>query len=273
MNILYCGDSNIKDGLLISILSLIKNTNGPFKIYVLTADIKTSQKEYYPIDDRTIKYLDSILKKSNQQNNINKIDITNLFDSNKPTANMQTIFTPGCMLRLYADQVSLLPARILYLDTDVICRKDFSDYYYQNLNGYEVAGVLDYYGKWLFHNCITSFDYLNSGIMLLNLEMIRRTGLFRKCRTMCRNEKMFMPDQSSLNKLTTTKKVCGRRFNEQRKLHKNTVFQHFTTSFRLFPWIHTLTVKPWQVDEMHSKLGLYEYDSILNQYQNLKENL
>lgn len=60
-----------------------------------------------------------------------------------------------------------------------------------------------------------------------------------------------------------------RRFNEQRRLHKNTVFQHFTTSFRIFPWIHTLTVKPWEVERVHKQLKLHEYDDILAQYSQL----
>ena len=36
MNILYCGDNNIKDGLIISILSLIKHTNEELNVYVFT---------------------------------------------------------------------------------------------------------------------------------------------------------------------------------------------------------------------------------------------
>ena len=36
MNILYCGDSNILDGLIISILSLIKHEKGKLRIYVIS---------------------------------------------------------------------------------------------------------------------------------------------------------------------------------------------------------------------------------------------
>ena len=36
MNILYCGDENIENGLIISILSLLKNVNQKLKVYVLT---------------------------------------------------------------------------------------------------------------------------------------------------------------------------------------------------------------------------------------------
>ena len=52
----------------------------------------------------------------------------------------------------------------------------------------------------------------------------------------------------------------SRKYNDQRRLHKDTVIQHFTTTFRLFPWFHSLTVKPWDVERLHSVLKNYEYD-------------
>ncbi|MCI5575260.1 MAG: hypothetical protein MR379_06790, partial [Clostridiales bacterium] len=54
-----------------------------------------------------------------------------------------------------------------------------------------------------------------------------------------------------------------RIYNEQRKLHDDTIFQHFTTSFRFFPWLHAVSVKPWQVEKMHEVLGIHEYDGLL----------
>ena len=78
---------------------------------------------------------------------------------------------------------------------------------------------------------------------------------------------MFMPDQSSLNKISNNKKIVSRKYNEQRKIKNDTVFQHFTTSFRFFPFFHTLTVKPWEVEKVHNKLKIYEYDDILKEYE------
>lgn len=134
-------------------------------------------------------------------------------------------------------------------------------------------GVLDYYGKWFFRNNIFKLDYINSGVMLLNMDEIRRTGLFKKCRAMCCTQKKFMPDQSAINKLAVSKRICPRKFNEQRKLKRNTVLQHFTTSFRLFPILHTVTIKPWQIDEVHNKLKITDYDDIFEKYNKiLNEN-
>lgn len=269
MNVLYCGDSNIEDGLIISVLSLIKNVSEELNIIVLTMSLSTNEKEYLPVGKKTIDFLDGRVRMKNENNTVRLVDVTHLFEKDMPQANMDTRFTPYCMLRLYADNISEIPERILYLDNDVICRKDCSNFYHQSMDGHELVGVLDHYGKWFFRTNPFHMDYLNSGVLLLNMEMIKQTGLFEKCRDMCRDKKMFMPDQSAINKLSKTKLIDKRRFNEQRKLHDDTVLQHFTTSFRFFPWLHTLTVKPWQIDAVHEKLKLHEYDDILEEYTNI----
>ncbi len=274
MNILYCGDSNIEDGLIISVLSLMKNVKKePLNIYVLTMTLETETKTYSAVSEKTVSYLRQRLVEKDGRSSIQCIDITELFSRTMPLHNMDTRFTPYCMLRLFADLVPELPEKILYLDNDVICRLDCSEFYEQDIEHTEMKGVLDYYGRWFFHNRKLRMNYINSGVLLLNLEEIRRTGLFKKCRTMCMEKKMFMPDQSALNKLSTEKELCDRKYNEQRKLKRNTVFQHFTTSFRAFPWLHTVSVKPWQVEKVHSQLKLREYDDILEEYQQVKEEL
>ncbi|MCD8347560.1 MAG: hypothetical protein LUD16_06335 [Lachnospiraceae bacterium] len=266
MNVLYCGDKNIEDGLVISVLSLLKHTSEALHIFVMTMDLTLKTGRILPVSPKTIRYLDSRLKQQNEESAVVRIDATELFCAAPPLANMETRFTPCCMLRLYADQIPDLPERILYLDNDVVCRKDFGCFYHQELTGCELAGVPDYYGKWFFRKSLFHMDYMNSGVLLLNLAHIRETGLFARCRALCSTKKMFMPDQSAINKLAGQKKLCSRIFNEQRKLHEDTVFQHFTTSFRFFPWLHTLTVKPWQMEQVHEKLKLYEYDDILQEY-------
>lgn len=272
MNILYCGDKKMEDVLWISILSLLKNVDEDIHIYVLTMEMNSKKKSFQPVSDDMIDRFNKRVRQSNGNNSVTKIDLTSVFSNELPTANMETRFTPYCMLRLYADLLPELPDRILYLDIDVVCRKDISDFYHQDLSGCELVGVLDHYGKWFFRKNIFKLDYINSGVMLLNMEKIRDTGLFQKCRNMCRDKKMFMPDQSAVNELVAYKRIMPRRYNEQRRLHDDTILQHFTTSFRFFPWFHTLTVKPWQVERIHNKLKLHVYDDLLEEYQQLVSN-
>ncbi|MCD8248261.1 MAG: hypothetical protein LUC60_00075 [Lachnospiraceae bacterium] len=257
----------MEKGLVLSSLSLNSHVKEPLHIYIMTMSLWANGKNYAPVSRRTAQLLEQHLREKNTESSVHLIDISIEFQRRLPVPNMSSRFTPYCMLRLYADLVPEMPDRILYLDGDVLCRRDCSAFYYQDMEGYEIAGVLDYYGKWFFRKNLLHFDYLNSGVLLLNMKEIRHTRLFRRCRGLCQANRMFMPDQSALNRLAVSKKICNGRYNEQRRLRENTVFQHFTTSFRFFPLFHMVTVKPWQIDRMHDELRLTEYDDLLEEYQ------
>lgn len=271
MNILYSGDGNTLDGIIISVLSLCKAVDEPISVYILTSSVDSGERKYKPLPPDFAGFLEEVMKGYDARHSVKLYDISDMFREELPTANMGTRFTPCCMLRLFADKVEDIPDRILYLDNDVICRLSPLDFYYQNLDNSSLAGVLDYYGSWFFRKNIFRRDYLNSGVLLLNMKRIRENGLFRKCREKCRNDEMFMPDQSALNKLCGDKIICKGRYNDQRRGHKNTVFRHFTTSFRLFPWFHSVSVKPWNIEGMHETLGEFEYDALLSDYLTTKE--
>lgn len=273
MNILFCGNDKMEEGLFLSSLSLKNNIKEPLHIYVLTIRFSYERKPYFPVSNELVDYLDTILKQSNPDSFVKLIDITELFAKQVPLANLGTRFTPCCMLRLYADKISELPDKILYLDTDILCRRDISELYHEDMTGHEIAGVPDHYGKWLFHRQLFKFDYINSGVLLMNLKLIRKTGLLEKCREKCVEKKMFMPDQSALNELSTSIKLLPRKFNEQKKLKDDTVLQHFTTTFRFWPWLHSLTVKPWQIDKVHNILRIHEYDDLFDEYTALSINI
>ena len=264
---MFCGDSYIADGVLISTLSILKHVASPIHIHILTLDCETEEKHYTPLPNSFADHLRELVRERNPESSVSLYDLTEDFAREIPKANMSTSFTPPCMLRLFADTVDGIPDKILYLDTDVICRGDFSEFYDRDITGLELVGVLDHYGKWFFRRNPLKKDYLNSGVLLLNMQMIRNTGLFSRAREMCRTKKMFMPDQSALNKLAEHKAHAERKYNEQRKMKKDTVFRHFTTHFRFFPVFRAVKVKPWQTDKMHKTLKLYEFDDILTEYE------
>lgn len=276
MNILFCGDRNVQDGLLIAVLSLLENTQEHLYIYVLTLDMSMNGRIYSPIEETFVDYLNETVSAQYDDRLYTKlIDTTDLFKDETPDANLSTRFTPCCMLRLFADKIDEIPDRILYLDTDVICRRDFGDFYYQNMDGVEIAGVLDYYGSWFFRKNIFKRDYLNSGVLLMNMCELRNTGLLSSCRHMCTTKQMFMPDQSALNKLSVSKRICERKYNDQRRLHSDTVFQHFTTHFKFFPYVRTENVKPWQTEEVTTILHIpeSEYGALFAKYYDIKESM
>ncbi len=261
LNILFCGDEGVCQGIFLSTLSLCKHAKENLCIYILTASVGT----HTAISEKFAHQLQDVISSNDFDHKVRLIDISQQFGNYLPLANMSTRFTPLCMLRLFADMIPQIPDRILYLDADVLCRGDFQDLYYRDIEDVEIAGVPDRYGKWFFGN-ILKHDYLNSGVLLMNMKNIRNSGLFAKCRDMCRDKKMFMPDQSALNKLAIKRKIPA-KYNAQGAIHPQTVLKHFTTFFRFFPYIHAVTIKPWHTEQLHNQLKIYEFDDILNEYK------
>lgn len=269
MNILYCGDSFITDGLIISILSLLKHEKGKLNIYVLSMNYLDKKC----ISQKVISTLDTLVKKTNKSSSITLIKVDNIFKNNIPTANIDTMFTPYCMLRLYSDLIGDLPSKLLYLDNDVLALRNFKKFYDIDMTNYEIVGVRDFYGKYFYSKNKIKRDYLNSGVLLMNLDLIKEDGCFKKARKLCKERKMMLPDQAAINKYCRKKLIMPRRFNEQHAIKKDTVFRHFTTTFKFFPYFKTQKVKPWDIERMHEILKCHEFDDILEDYLRIKEEL
>ena len=271
MNVLYCGDKNIVDGLIISVLSLLKNVTCKLNVFCLTMDYENEEKKYEPITYGDILVLEKEMKKYNKDNSIKLINITDIVNECLPEANLNTRFTPYCMLRLYIDKIEEIPSKILYLDNDVVCYKNPEEFYNIDNSNYELVGVLDYYGSNIYRKKVFSKDYINSGVLLLNVDLIKKTHLFEKARNRCRNVKMLLPDQSALNKYCKKKLIVSRIYNEQHQENEDTVFRHFTTTFKFWPKVTTQTIKPWDIDNLHDILKVHTFDDILEKYIELKK--
>ena len=275
MNIMYCGDKGISQGVLVSILSLLMrgNRDSIYNIYILTI----KYEGVTPFEEKTAKFLDSLVKEYNQKSFVKLIDATKVFVENLPKKNMGSYFTPCSMLRLYADKVPEIAAldRVLYLDYDVVCRKDISEFYNTNLDGIEAAGVLDIYGKNFYHyRGIFNFDYMNSGVMLFNMPECIKTGMFEKAVKLCMQRWMMLADQAALNKSITRRKLMPRKYNEQgERPREDTVLHHFSNNFKFWPYFRVQKVKPFEVEKIHQILKITEYDDILEEYKKLKDNL
>ena len=88
-------------------------------------------KDTKAFTEKAAKFLDELAKKKNAKSFVRLIDATDVFVKNLPSKNMGSYFTPCSMLRLYADKVPELAKldRILYMDYDVVCRGDISEFY------------------------------------------------------------------------------------------------------------------------------------------------
>lgn len=264
ISILYGGNSGAFDGMMISLISLAKHTKEPLNVYILTMDLTDKKPAFAPICEKQRAFLEQICKDVNSKSSVVLIDVGDLYRENLfNSPNAETSYTPYALLRLLACKISSLPKKILYLDTDTVINKDISELWNTDIENYEFAAALDYYGK-----IFMGYKYVNTGVLLLNLDMISKTGLFDRSIDLLNKKKIFLPDQTALNRLVRKKLILDTKYNEQKHFRDNTVIQHFAKTIIWFPYFHTRNIKPWNVAEVKAMTD--KYNDILDLYKNKK---
>ena len=271
MNLLFCGNSKVFDGVLTCLLSIVKRTteNVRLNVFLFTMDVSRIKADYVPITDTEVDFLQNILRKYNPKSTVKKVDVTQLYEENfAGSPNEGAYCSPYTLIRLFADLVPKMPDKILYLDADVMFNRDARLLYDIDVTDYEYAAANDHYGKYLIR-----YDYINAGVLLLNMKKIRQTGLFEKARKLICTKKLVFADQSAIIRSTTRKKLLPQKFNDQKFLHKHTVVRHFSKRLFWLPYPHTDNIKQWQVDKVHKVFRYHAFDDIYEEYLHYKSML
>lgn len=268
MNILFAGNDKVFDGALTVMLSIFKRTQTkePFHFYIFTMDVSNIKPEYLPFSDAQIAFLDKVAKEYNAENVVTKIDVTDIYKKEFASCpNEQCYCSPYTLIRLFADLVPGLPDKILYLDIDILFNRDITLLYNTDVTGVEYAAARDHYGKYLIHP-----NFVNAGVLLLNMEEIKKSGLFKKARDLLKVKKLLFADESAIIKCTTKKKMLAQKFNDQKFLHKHTVIRHFSKRLFWLPFPHTDNIKQWKVTKVHKIFRYDQFDDVLYEYIYLK---
>ena len=269
VNILFCGNDRVFDGVLTGALSILKRTTSdePFTFYIYTMDASHLKPSYTPITRHTVDFFENVIKKYNPENRAVMVDVTDLYKKEfSGCPNESAYCSPYTLIRLLADLVPEMPDKLLYLDADILFNRDVHLLYDIDVEGYEYAAARDHYGKYMIHP-----HYINAGVLLFNLKYMKETGILAKSRDWLRRKKLVFADQSALIRSTTRRKLLPQRFNDQKFLHKHTVVRHFSKRLFWLPYPHTENIKQWQVDKIHKIFGYHQFDDILSEYQNIKE--
>lgn len=268
INILLCGNEKVFDGALTQLLSITNRTKETINCYIFTMDISRIKPEYTCITDEQVEFLDRVLKSKKIDNKVTKIDVTNLYENEFYKCKNETAYcTPYTLLRLLADLVPELPNKILYLDIDMMAHDDISKLYNTDISEYEYAAVKEKYGSIFIWP-----DYINAGMLLLNMKKIKETKLLERARNLIKTKKMLFADQDAIYRSTTKKLLLPRKYNEQSSFkRKDTVICHFCKRLMLLPYPHTENYKQWQIDEIHKELKCYAFEEDLKEYLHWKE--
>ena len=211
MNILLCGNQKVFDGALSELISITNKTKEVVTCYIYTMELTRIKPEYTSIKDEQIEYLNKVVKTKNPENRVIKVDVTDLYEKEFGNCKNENAYcTPYTLLRLLADLVPEMPDKVLYLDIDMMARDDISKLYNIDISDYEYAAVKEKYGSVFIWP-----DYINAGMLLLNMKKIKETGLLKKARELIKNKKLLFADQSAIYYSTTKKLLLPRIYNEQ----------------------------------------------------------
>ncbi len=266
MNLLYCGNRAVFDGILTSSLSIVCRMDAPrpLHIYIYTMDLTRRDPAYTPLTSEQARVIESALRAHNQDTTVTRIDVTELYEAHlKENRNEGCYCSPYTLLRLLADLTDM-PEKFLYLDADVMACKDISVLYDMDILEYEYAGAPDHYGKFLIHP-----HYINAGVLLFNMARCRETELFARARALLREKKLPFADQSALARASTKKKCISQRFNDQKFLYPNTVIRHFSKRLFYTPYPHTEKIKQWHIEKVRNRFHYTQFDDIYEEYQKI----
>ncbi len=270
IDILFCGNIGVFDGMLTCILSILKRskTKEPFTFHLFTMDVSHLKDNYVPVTQKQVDFLNEIVRGYHEDNRVMLYDVTEQYmNSFSGCPNEGAYCSPYTLIRLFADLYESIPDKLLYLDTDIMFNRDVRLLWNEDLSGFEYAAAPDHYGKYLIHP-----HYINAGVLLFNMKLCRETGLFRKAREWIQKKKLPFADQSAIIRSTTRRKILPQRYNDQKFLHDHTVVRHFSKRLFWLPYPHTDNIKQYHVDKVHSVFKYHQFDDILNEYLTLKEN-
>ena len=268
INLMFAGNYKVFDGILIASISILKYCKDPIKVYILTMDLSDTNKNFKPLSYKNLQCLKKIYKETNPMSDVILVDVKDVYEKELGSSpNKESFYTPYALLRLLADKIDIIPDKVLYLDVDIVANGNIKDLYDIDISDYEVAGVRDYYGKFFFYP-----RYLNSGVLLMNMRKIRETKVLSKALKLCSRKKIFLPDQTAINKYASKKLILASKYNEQKKMSDDTLIRHFAMTLKFFPKFKKVNIKPWDIDAVQNILKIHHFDDTYEKYREIMRN-
>lgn len=273
IKIVYACNNGWFDGLYLSILSILRRTKDPIEFYLLTADCSELNPNYTKLTKSNEKIIQDIVNEYNDKSSFTVIDCSDLYTKYlSKSINVNTKFSPYDIFRLFIDKYPCFDDKVLYLDIDTMALGNINEFFKIDLGDNEFAVCHNYYGRWHLKK-----DYFNAGVILFNMQIIRKNDFLSKARDIVINVKHKWPDQNALY-LASNKYMFfpGNefRYNWQKiKIGKDVIIKHFSANARFYLKTHLFysNVKQWQIDEVHHHYHIYDFDEDYAIYKKMKE--
>lgn len=214
MIVVMCCTRNWYLYLATELYALLKH-NEVKKIYLFIED-----DEIFFIKDKRIEFI-----------NINKTQ--KYINENSP--NYNTKYSQMSYVRCFFSKL-LNEKKVLYIDADAIVIDDIKDLWDIDLNDYALAGIKES-GEWSKHLGIEGMNdkYINSGVLLMNLDLIRKEKLDDTMIELLNNKYYCYPDQDVINVVCKDKiKYVSNIYNstETTGVVKNAKIIHYIREYK-----------------------------------------
>lgn len=261
MNIFLTLDSNYIYPLCVLLRSIATtNPDGDFDFYVA----------YSSLTEKDFEAMEEALGKVSHR--LHRIYVDDAMFSAAPILERTSKAT---YYRLLAGEI--LPEnvhKILYLDPDVVIKKDLSEFYNTDISDYAVAGGTHLYGFAQKINLLRlgmkkTSDYINAGILLINLDNWRKvTDLNGIITFISENfKKLVLADQDVINVIFEDHmlRIDERRYNLDEKTFRVHAKKSAGNKRIDLDWVEKNTTvihyngkhKPWLEKNYGGKLGEY----------------
>lgn len=160
MNIVYASDNNFADVLKVSVLSLLRNTEGTQKIRIWVIDNEISEIKKEELRELVAEFPNATLT---------FIQLTTQIFNTNINLDRGSVSSYDRLL-----VGSLLPVeveRVIYLDSDIMIQGSVTDLYYMDMNDKVVAAVTDVFNETYkkLLNIPLEHPMFNPGVMLIDL--------------------------------------------------------------------------------------------------------
>ncbi len=189
-------DSSMYDGIELVITSTMKhNKNVHWYIFTMNIHclINGCPRDFYEIDENQKNKLLKVIKYFDPNSTLEVMNVAEYYVKHiEGNPNEQSGFTPFATLRLLADVALPEVDDILYFDCDIAVQEDISEMYYSYLNkGYN-------YCAYSIPEACNYESEMVSGVLLFNLDKIRKTKFMEKARKNLHTHEYVYPDQMAL---------------------------------------------------------------------------
>ena len=128
---------------------------------------------------------------------INKNNFPNFIDLTHPNAN--THWTVFSLMRCFLTKM-INEDKIIWLDVDTIVTDSLDELWEMDMTNYAVAGWREQPKNWQhIKSEMTKSEYINSGVMVMNLKFIREHGFDDKFISYLSGKRLKNPDQDAIN--------------------------------------------------------------------------